>query len=136
MTKWGTKLKHLLERKDPFSSLCKDSECPPCVSLQETKMKNQNCRKNNICYQVSCRNCEKEGKVRQYHGETARNLHGRGKEHYYVLNNKSEKTSMYKPVLKEHKGNADGIVLDWEVLGNFQKPLSRQIAEAIKMDNK
>ena len=71
-----------------------------------------------------------------YHGETARNLHGRGKEHYYVLNNKSEKSSMYKHVLKEHKGNTDGIVFDWEVLGNFQKPLSRQIAEAIKMDNK
>ena len=43
---------------------------------------------------------------------------------------------MYKHVLKEHKGNTNGYVLDWEVLGNFQKPLSRQIAEAIKIDNK
>ena len=43
---------------------------------------------------------------------------------------------MDKHVLKEHKGNTDGIVFDWKVWRKFQKPLSRQIAEAIRFDNK
>ena len=136
VSKSGIKLKHLLERKDPFSSLCNDIECKPCVNTNGRSQRNSNCRKNNVCYEAKCRTCEVEGKIKLYHGEIARNMHVRSKVHYYALNSKSEKSFMYKHALKEHNGNTDRFVFDWKVLGKFQKPLSRQLAEAIEIDSK
>ena len=134
VTKSGIKLKHLLERKDPFMSECGDNECNPCVNSKSKSGKTLNCKKNRVCYEARCRNCEKEGKLRVYHGETARNIHTRSKEHYQAYKNKSDKSFMNKHVVKEHGGNGDEVVFDWKLNGKFRKPLSRQVAEAVKFE--
>ena len=128
VTKAGTKLKHLLERKDPFSTVCSDEDCRPCVNSKDTKGKLVNCKKNRICYSAQCRKCGEEGKRRIYHGETARNLFIRSKEHYSALRNKSEKSFMHKHIMKEHKGKAHEVESDWKIVGKFRRPLSRQLA--------
>ena len=74
--------------------------------------------------------------MRLYHGETARNLHVRSKEHCNAYKNKSEKSFMNKHVIHEHEGNTDGVKFDWRIVGKFKKPLPRQLTEAIKIDNK
>ena len=43
---------------------------------------------------------------------------------------------MNKHIIQAHEGNPDGVIFDWKVVGKFQKPLSRQLAEAIRIDNK
>ena len=40
VSKSGIKLKHILERKDPFSSQCIDNECKPCVNTVGRDIKN------------------------------------------------------------------------------------------------
>ena len=136
VTKSGIKLKHLLERKDPFSSKCKESDCYPCENSNVNPQQTINCRKNRVCYEVSCRNCDKEGSPKLYHGETARNIYVRSKEHYAALKNKSEKSFMLKHVIQDHEGDSTGVTFDWKIKGKYQKPLSRQLAEAILIDKK
>ena len=136
VTKSGIKLKHLLEKKDPFSTECHDNNCQPCVNSKDREVKTLNCKKNRICYEAKCRNCDEEGKSRTYHGETARNLHVRAKEHYSALYNKSDKNFMNKHIMEAHAGNVQEVVFDWKIIGQYQKPLSRQLAEAINIDKK
>ena len=117
-------------------SECGENDCYPCVNSKSKSGQILNCRKNRVCYEARCRNCEKEGKLRVYHGETARNVHIRSKEHYRAYSNKSDKSFMHKHVMKEHEGNSNGIIFDWKISGKFKKPLSRQLAEAVKIDKK
>ena len=135
VTKAGTKLKHLLERKDPFMSKCSDNDCQPCENSKDTH-KVIDCRKNMICYEAKCKTCGNEGKLRTYHGETARNLYTRSKEHYSALRNQDEKSFMNKHIVKEHGGKPDEVEFDWKIIGKFKKPLSRQLTEAIRIDKK
>ena len=113
-----------------------EDECYPCANSNVNPGKTLNCRKNRVCYEVSCRNCENEGSPRIYHGETARNVYVRSKEHYAAFRNKSEKSFMNKHVMKDHEGNPTGVTFDWKIKGNHQKPLRRQLLEAILIDNK
>ena len=59
-----------------------------------------------------------------YHGETARNIHVRSEEHYSAFKNKSEKSFMYKHVLKSHEGNSNDIIFDWKI--------KRELSEALE----
>ena len=89
-----------------------------------------------ICYEAKCKTCGNEGKLRTYHGETARNLYTRSKEHYSALRNQDEKSFMNKLIVKEHGGKPDEVEFDWKIIGKFKKPLSRQLTEAIRIDKK
>ena len=95
-----------------------------------------NCRKNRVCYEVKCRKCKDEGKDRIYHGETARNLYIRSKEHYKALEHQDKHSFMYKHMMKEHGNDLNNVEFDWKVVSKHQKPLQRQLAEAIKIDKK
>ena len=70
-----------------------------------------------------------------YDGETARNLHVRTKEHLAGMKNKCETNFMYKHKLSEHEENED-VRFRWEVTGKFQKPMQRQLFEALRIENK
>ena len=89
-----------------------------------------------MCYQVKCRNCEVKGKDRIYHGETARNLYIRSKEHYKAFANQDKHSFMHKHVSKEHADNVEKVTFDWEVISKHKKPLQRQLAEAVKINKK
>ena len=43
---------------------------------------------------------------------------------------------MHKHIQKEHEGKHNEVTFRWNVIGQFQKPLSRQLYEAICIDKK
>ena len=88
ISKAGTKLIHLFERKNPFEVNCNEEDCPPCETIDDPN-KLSKCRMENVSYQAKCLTCELVGKNRIYDGETARNLHIRSKEHLYDLKTKN-----------------------------------------------
>ena len=80
VSKSGTKLINMLQKNDPFQQNCKKPDCQPCKQA-ENSGKLTDCRKVNVTYESKCNNCDKEGKYRAYHGESARNFYSRSKEH-------------------------------------------------------
>ncbi len=139
VSKTGTKLVNLLQRKNPFEENCDKGDCQPCrqaESSESDKGKLTKCRKMNVAYVGKCGNCEKQGKHREYHGETARNLYNRTKEHHDDLDKRKEKSWMLKHIVKEHEGKVDDVKFNWKVTGKFKTPLGRQISEAYNIDKK
>ena len=43
---------------------------------------------------------------------------------------------MHKHIQNEHAGDGENITFNWKVIGTFQKPLTRQLFEAIHIDKK
>ena len=94
----------------------KDAKCEP-----KKNSKNKiSCRRNGICYRVSCLSCLRAGRqadVRAYlecacyYGESAKNMHCRSKEHVAKFNSKSEKiqaeSAFYKHLLSTLGGKSD-----------------------------
>ena len=134
VSKSGTKLINLFQKRDPFQRNCDLSDCAPCAALKDDPSKLSDCKVNNVCYSSVCTNCDEEGKRRVYHGETARNLHIRSREHMQLLRNKSEQSFMYKHVMKEHAGDVANVKFKFQVEKKFKKPLQRQLFEAKCID--
>ena len=105
VAKSGIKLKDILQKKNPLETNCDDNKCHIC----KNKMGNSKCRKNNIVYTAKCDKCENMGVDRLYHGETARNVYARSKEHYSALKSQNKNNFMYKHIKKEHAGNGEDI---------------------------
>ena len=129
-------MEHLFERKNPFENNCKDSDCRPCASVDPKKPKLSKCKSNNVCYEAKCETCGKLGKSRTYTGETARNLHERSKEHYNGLKMNDKNNWMMKHITNEHDGKKDEVEFSWKVLRKHNKPLQRQLHEAVRIKNK
>ena len=90
VSKTGVKVVNLLQRKDPFEKNC-ESNCKPCESADK-KGKLSNCHKSGVYYEGKCDKCDMKGLTRVYHGETARNVHVRSKEHYSDLEKKRDRS--------------------------------------------
>ena len=136
MSKSGQKLINLVGRKDPFKKNCTDNGCPPCESLDAKNAKVSNCKLDNVTYKGICKTCELQGKVRVYDGETARNLHVRSKEHISQYDNNNKNSWMLKHVNNEHNGEKDNVEFKWKVVRKHNKPLERQVSEAVNIDMK
>ena len=135
ISKTGTKLIHLFQRKDPFQTNCEGNECVPCANSDSEKHELSNCKVNNICYSAKCITCDQAGRRRVYHGETSRNLHIRSKEHTKLFDKKSESSFMYKHAQIEHAGNVKDVNFKFNVIKKFKKPLQRQLFEAQCIEN-
>ena len=133
VSKCGPKLVQMFHKKDPFKDTCGAHDCTPCAQARDSGDQPQNCRKNNITYMAKCVNCEKEGKQRVYYGETSRNLYIRSKEHYADVISKQNNSWMYRHMHKEHIENVSGVKFCWRILGSTNKPLTRQLTEAVKI---
>ena len=66
VSKGGTKLVNLFERKNPFLQNCRDEDCPPCDNMDKRNEKLSMCKVNNVCYEAKCTTCETVGKLRCY----------------------------------------------------------------------
>ena len=89
-----------------------------------------------IMHPGKCETCDKEGEVRVYDGETARNLNIRSKEHIKDFKNNYETSFMLKHVNKEHNGHKEHVKFPFKVLRKHKKPLERQLDEAVNMNRK
>ena len=133
VSKAGTKLVNLVERRNPFEAKCKKNECPVCDNSDKPKT---NCMTNNVCYEAKCKTCEQKGKNYHYTGETARNLHKRSKEHVKGLESNKKDNWMVRHIEKEHKDNEKEVKFTWRVLRKHNKALQRQLHEAVAIANK
>ena len=136
MSKSGTKLSYLLEKRNPFATNCKSQDCPPCESANPNTNELSHCMVNNVCYEVKCKTCDHQGKLRTYTGETTRNLHVRSKEHLNSLKTNDQNSWMVKHISREHEGNKAGVEFSWKVVRKHNKPLQRQLHEAVRIKNK
>ena len=102
-------------------------DCVPCESSNADQNRLSKCRRNRVCYSAKCKNCDLNGIERVYHGETARNLCVRSKEHYNALNKCSQNSFMWNHIKSDHGGKVEGIKFEWQVTGKFVKPLQGQV---------
>ena len=139
----GKTLEQTLVNTDPFDgNQCSDEKCEP-----KKNPKNKiSCRRNGICYRVSCLCCLRAGRPAQindyikcacYYGESAKNMHCRSKEHVSKFNSKSEKTraesAFYKHLVNTHEGKADdknfSDYFEIEIMKAYRKPFTRLVEE-------
>ena len=107
-------LEQTLVNTDPFGgNKCIDPKCEP-----NKNPKNKiSCRRNCICYRVTCLLCLKAGQSADvthylecacYYGQSAKNMHCRSKEHVSKFNSKSEKiraeSAFVKHLMNSHGG--------------------------------
>ena len=130
VSKTGSKLINIFQKKDPFQKNCDSKECQPCENTSQGISKLSNCKVNNVCYSATCINCDQAGRKKIYHGETSRNLHIRSKEHTQLYLKRNDQSFMYKHVKNEHGGNVTDVKFKFQVIKKFQKPLQRQLYEA------
>ena len=77
--KSGVKVVDILKVDDPFRSNCNETNCIPCEGERERGGgKLTHCRKTNIGYKIECRLCKDRGIIRNYEGESSRNMYLRG----------------------------------------------------------
>ena len=139
----GKTLERALVNTDPFDgNKCGDVKCIPS---QNPKNK-INCRRNGVCYRISCRNCLMAGrpadataylKSATYYGESAKNMHCRSKEHESKFNSKNAKTrsesAFHKHLVTAHgdrdpeKNFSDYYEVD--ILKAYKKPFTRLVEE-------
>ena len=135
----GLKLKNILARNNPFPTPeCQDKICPVCkktdISDPGTVRKfRAHCQTEGVGYRVVCLNCKKKGKFASYEGETGRSAKVRFKEHIRSLKNRSKSSALFKHGNNEHPYEKP----DWQfkILSTFQDPLSRQVNEAVRINN-
>ena len=139
----GKTLEQTLVNTDPFNgNQCTDEKCEPSKN-PKNKI---SCRRNGICYRVSCLSCLRAGrpadvteytKCACYYGESAKNMHCRSKEHVTKFNSKSEKiraeSAFYKHLVNSHGGKADdknfSDYFEFTILKAYRKPLTRLVEE-------
>ena len=131
--KGGIKVKNLLVKKDPFpAQKCGVSNCPFCNKANPLIIvnKKQKCTVHNVGYRFKCTECDFS-----YEGETHRRISVRAGEHSDQLRNKSEKSALWKHILKHHPIGGQVVKFELSVTGQFFDPLSRQADESQRIQN-
>ena len=124
----GPSLKSKLQRSDPFVNRgCRAEVCMVC--REGDRGKKGVCRRENVTYEIKCVECES-----RYVGETARNAHTRIREHLSALDNKSDDSVMHRHNTEMHQDNTEPPKWTAKVTGVYPNALTRQVAEAIKID--
>ena len=71
-----------------------------------------------------------------YEGESARSGYLRSREHQSELRRKSKTSVMYKHIIDEHRDEQSDVNFEMKIVGKFVSPLSRQIDESWRIQNK
>ena len=140
----GKTLERMLVKSDPFNgNVCSDKKCLP-NSNADNKI---NCRRNCICYKITCLICLKDGKSGDmstcYYGESGKNMHCRSKEHLSKFNSKTEhirsESAFYKHLLNTHGGKDNNKTFsDYfsiEILKAYNKPFTKCVEEGTLIAN-
>lgn len=125
----GTKLKHKLQKTDPFKDkLCEREDCFPCRTGGKG-----GCNKESVTYNIKCgdETCERKN---IYNGETSFNGYTRGKEHENGLNNRAENNCLWRHAREEHNGIPPPYTMTID--NDFKNDtMLRQIMEAVNIQN-
>ena len=110
------------------------------------------CRRNCICYRVTCILCLEAGRPADvsnhlkspcYYGQSAKNMHCRAKEHVSKFNSKSEKiraeSAFYKHLMNSHGGKSDdknfSDYFEIQILKAYKKPFTMLVEEGTYISN-
>ena len=140
----GRTLEQTLVDTDPFGgNQCYDVKCPPS---KDPKNK-INCRRNNVCYRVTCLLCLRAGLPNSQHdcydtctcyfGQSGKNCHCRSKEHVSKFNSKTakvrEESAFYKHLENSHGGKAEDKTFadyfEFRILKAYKKPFTMCVEE-------
>ena len=75
--------------------------------------------------------CQENNLVKVYEGETSRSARLRGAEHLKQLEQKSEKSCLYKHKMAAHPH--ENVKFRMEITGQFQDVLTRQANEGVRI---
>ena len=133
----GRTLEQTLVKTDPFGgNMCTDKKCIP--SQSDNKIK---CRKNCICYKITCKLCLLDGKSGSmsatYFGESGKNMHCRSKEHLSKFNSKTEhirkESAFIKHLENSHGGRSPekefSDYFNIEILKSYNKAFTKCVEE-------
>ena len=127
--KTGTKLKHILQKTNPFKrERCDKEDCFPCNSGSKG-----DCLKESITYRI---NCDDDTCTNRniYNGETSYNGYTRGKEHIDDLQRKNPDCPLWRHCLQAHHGKMKTFKMN--IRGHFKNDaMLRQITEAVNINN-
>ena len=131
------KIKDILCSKNPFQNKkCFQKTCPLCTGskyVEVTQGENKfHCSSNNVGYRWQCLKCAENNKVKVYEGETGRSARIRGAEHVSDIENKREKSALYKHIKNEHKDDEE-VKFAMEITNNFRDALACQANEAVQI---
>ena len=139
----GKTLEQTLVNNDPFNGHeCLDKKCVVSNNPNPNGNKNKiNCRRNSICYKITCLLCLQAGKegvmATNYYGESGKNMHCRAKEHITKFNSKSQKlqneSAFFKHLENSYGGRAQGKIFsdyfDITILKAYKKPFTKCVEE-------
>ena len=137
----GLKLSSQLVQKNIWYSLnggCGRQKCYVCKS---SSGKGISCRREGVCYEITCKKCDEENRRTIYIGETSRSSFERMSEHMWLFLHKKEgdvDKNQSNSVLWQHSKSAHEGRLkttDWKikVVSSHVSPLSRQVTEAVRI---
>ena len=116
----GRTLRSEIQRSNPIASPgCNKDDCLGC---KEGRGKGGKCHKNNVNYQIECKECSKV-----YIGETSKNLYTRALQH--VQNKNEEESFMKRHFREEHSGRDANFTA--KVTHSNKDCLTRQIREGV-----
>ena len=118
-------IKRLLQKSDPFKPRqCEREDCPVCSTGGKGP-----CDGESVTYEIKCIQCNSV-----YVGETARSAYTRGKEHTKSLNNKEERSALWKHCKEKHNSEVKQFRMD--VTGVYHNDaMLRQITEGVRINN-
>ena len=127
--KTGTKLKHLVQRTNPYKQeKCGKNDCFPCITGGKG-----NCQKESITYKINCddQTCTHHN---IYNGETSYNGYTRGREHLEDLAKKNAKCALWRHCVEMHNNETQTFTM--KIDQHFKNDaMLRQISEAVNINN-
>ena len=140
----GRTLEQTLVNTDPFDgNKCND---PKCLPSKDPKNK-ISCRRNMVCYRVTCLLCLTAGNPGAqhdcyetsscYYGQSGKNCHCRSKEHVSKFDSKTakvrEESAFYKHLASAHDGKEDGKsfadYFEFKISKAYMKPFTMCVEE-------
>ena len=141
--KGGSKLQSILSNKHIWKGgKCGRHDCHPCKQGGD---KVENCFKRNVLYESRCNVCNPDGDTGLatlkdsranpsiYVGETSRSLKERSLEHHNDYRKNKDDSHMLKHASHSHNRDNNNPMFNQYIVGSFQSSLSRQIAEAVRI---
>ena len=137
--KGGLKVKDKLCSKNPFKkSECEQKACPLCSESEHVKVPQAEikvmCNTNNVGYRWCCVTCEERNTIKVYEGETSRSARLRGAEHLKQLEQKSEKSVLFKHKMAAHQH--EQVIFRMDITGKFKDALTRQANESVRISSR
>ena len=125
----GRSLKSLLQRSDPFSTrLCGREGCVLCGCNSEI-----DCRERDCVYSIKCFDCEEEGVLQEYRGQSGRVIGERIDEQFKYWERKEKNNPLTKHSVKAHDGRKFEVDIGVKAKC-YGKPSRRLITEAVMIE--